>query len=146
MRVCLRVAVGVAALTGCAHPHPAPAPAPVSAACEGYRIDRSWLRRGPVYLPCDVDEAATAILRTPTGYRPLECKTASATVQLVVDTTGAPEPRTVTAVHSTSSEFSRAAIAALGRWRFRPAVKDGAKVRQVLQQQLEFQCTQVPQR
>jgi TonB family protein len=146
MRAYLVVGVSVAVLTGCAHPHAPPAPAPAPAACEGYTVDPTWLRRGPVYQPCDVDEPATAIVRAPTGYHPVDCANASVTVRLVVDTTGVPEPRTVTVVRTTASDFGKAAIAALRQWRFRPALKGGVKVRQVTQQRLDFACRQVPQR
>ncbi len=145
MRLRIGIGVGVAVLAGCAHPQSGPAPAPASAVCQGYDIDRTWLRRGPVYQPCDVDEPATAVLRTPTGYHELDCKDASATLQLVVDTAGVPEPRTVHAIHSTSEDFTRAAVTALRQWRFRPALKGGRKVRQVAQQRFDFQCQQVPQ-
>ncbi len=141
----ITAAIGAAVLAGCAHPASTPAPAPEPAACQGYTIDRSWLRQGPVYQPCNVDESVTAIRRVPTGYHPLDCANASATVLLVVDATGTPEPRTVRAVQSTSAEFARAAVNALRQWRYQPAVKGGRKVRQVTQQRLEFQCQQVPQ-
>ncbi len=145
MRLTIGIGAAVALLAGCAQPHAASAPVPAAAACQGYTIDRSWLRRGAVYQPCDVDEPATAIQRTPTGYRPVDCKDASATVLLVVDTAGIPEPRTVRAVQSTSADFARAAVNALRQWRFSPAHKDGKKVRQAVQQRLDFRCQQVPQ-
>ncbi len=135
-------AAGAAVLAACTHPRPAPAPA--SAACQGYEIEPTWLRRGPVYQPCDVDQPATAIQRAPTGYHSLDCKNASATLRLVVDTTGAPEPRTIVTVGSTSEEFATAAARALRQWRYTPALKDGRKVRQVAQQRFDFQCQQVP--
>ncbi len=146
MRVHFIVGVGAALLAGCAHSHAAPSSAAAPSACQGYSIDRTWLRRGPVYQPCDVDQPATAILRTPTGYRPVDCANASATVLLVVDTTGVPEPRTVKAVQSTSRAFGEAAVNALRQWRFSAARKGSAKVRQVVQQRLDFTCRQVPQR
>ncbi len=145
MRVSLGIAVTLAMLAGCAHPHSATTLAPAPSACEGYDVDRSWLRTAPVYRPCDVDDPATAIQRAPTGYHPLDCKSASATLLLVVDTTGAPEPRTIRAVQSTSTDFARAAMSALRQWRYRPALKGGKKVRQVARQRFDFQCQQVPQ-
>lgn len=145
MRVQFGVGLSVALLTGCAPPHSVPATVPTPSACEGYNVDRSWLRGGPVYRPCDVDDPATPIQRTPTGYHPLDCKNASATLLLVVDATGAPEPRTIRTVHSTSADFAKAAIRALRQWRYRPALKGSRKVRQVTRQQFDFQCQQVPQ-
>ncbi len=139
------VGFGVAALAGCAHPRTAVTTAPAPSACAGYTIERGWLRQGPVYAPCDVDDPVSAIHRVPTGYVPLECANVSATVVLVVDTTGTPEPRTVKALRSNSKDFARAAVNALRQWRYRPAIKDGRKVRQVTEQRLDFACRQVPQ-
>jgi len=144
MRMRFGIGLGVSLLAGCAQPRAASLPAPASAACQGYDIDRSWLRRGPVYQPCDVDEPAAAVQRVPTGYRPVDCKDASATLLVVVDTTGVPEPRTVVVVESSSADFSRAAVNALRQWHFSPARKAGTKVRQVVQQRFGFQCQQVP--
>ncbi len=144
MRMHFAIGMGVAMLSGCARAGSAPAPAP--SGCAGYDIDRTWLRRGPVYQPCDVDQPANAIQRAPTGYHPLDCKAASATLLLVIDATGSPEPRTIKAVESTSPEFAQVAANALRRWRYSPALKDGKKVRQVTQQRFDFQCQQVPQR
>ncbi len=146
MRMRFDIGVMAAMLAGCAHPHAGPSPAPAPAACEGYDVDRSWLRAAPVYGPCDVDEPATPMQRAPTGYHPLDCKNASATLLLVVDAAGAPEPRTIRAVESTSTDFAAAAIRALRQWRYRPALKGGKKVRQVTRQRFDFQCQQVPQR
>ncbi len=143
MRMHVGIGMSVVVLSACAGTRSAPAPAPASSACAAYDVDRAWLRRGPVYQPCNVDEPATAIQRAPTGYRPLDCKPASATLLLVVDATGVPEPRAIRVVQSTAEDFARAAINALRRWRFSPAVKDGKKVRQVTQQRFDFQCQQV---
>jgi hypothetical protein len=145
MRMWFFVGASVAVLGGCAQPRPAPAPLRPSAACPGYDVDPAWLRRGPVYLPCDVDQPATAIHRTPTGYHSPDCENASATVVVVVDTAGIPEPRTLTAVHASSAAFAKAAINALRHWRYTPALKDGRKVRQVTRQRFDLQCRQVPQ-
>ncbi len=145
MRVQLCIGASVAVLAACAHPQSASGPAPATSACDGYDIDRSWVRRAPVFQPCNVDEPATAIQRTPTGYHPLDCKAASATLLLVVDAAGVPEPRTIRTVESTSDDFAKAAINAIRRWRYTPAVKAGSKVRQVTRQRFDFQCQQVPQ-
>ncbi len=146
MRTGFCIGVIVAVLTGCAHTPAPPGSGPAPAACQGYPVDQTWLRRGPVYQPCEVDEPVTAIVRTPTGYHPLDCANASATVLLVVDARGTPEPRTITAVSSTSEDFAKAAVNALRQWRYKPALKGGVKVRQVTQQRLDFACRQVPQR
>ncbi len=145
MRVRFRIGISVAMLAGCANPHSVSTLAPAPAACDGYDVDRSWVRAAPVYQPCDVDQPTTAIQRSPTGYHPLDCKNASATLRLVVDTTGTPEPRTIGVVQSTSTDFTTAAIRALRQWRYRPALKGGKKVRQVTRQRFDFQCQQVPQ-
>ena len=148
MRVRLYIGVTVAVLFGCSHPQSAPAPAAApaaaSAACEGYDVDPTWLRRGPLFQPCDVDEQVTAIQRVPTGFHTPDCEAATATVVMVVDTAGVPEPRTVKAVQSTSAAFAKAAVNALRQWRYRPAVKGGKKVRQVAQQRFDYTCQQVP--
>ena len=51
-------------------------------------------------------------------------------LQVVVGTDGAPVPGTVEALHATSEEFLRAAVAGLARYRFTPARVDGCAVPQ----------------
>ncbi len=146
MRLRWFVGAAAAVLAACAHPQSAPAPETASAACQDYPVDRAWLRGGPVYQPCGVDAPAEAIRRAPTGYHPLDCKdVASATLLVVVDAAGVPEPRTVRVVRSTSADFATAAGNALRQWRYTPARKGGRKVRQIVQQRFDFQCQQVPQ-
>jgi Gram-negative bacterial TonB protein C-terminal len=146
MRVRSCFGVGVALLAGCAQPHSAPVPTPApSAGCQAYGVDPAWARRAPVYEPCDVEQPAAAIERAPTGYHSPDCENATATVVAVVDTAGIPEPRTARVVSSTSAAFAKAALNALRQWRYSPALKDGRKVRQVVQQRFDIQCRQVPQ-
>jgi TonB family protein len=144
MRFQIGLGLLATALTACAG-RTAPGANPAPVACQAYEVDRAWLSRGPVYQPCNVDEPTTATVRAPTGYHPLDCANASATLLFVVDTTGAAEPRTIKAVHATSTAFARAAITAVQHWRFKPALKGGRRVRQVAQQRFDFQCQQVPQ-
>ena len=62
----------------------------------------------------------------------------SVLAEFVVDTTGAVEQETVSIVASTHPLFSAAAIKALQKAHFSPAMKGGAKVRQVVQQPFSF--------
>ena len=58
--------------------------------------------------------------------------------QFVVDQTGRVDMRTFKSLKSTAPEFTAAAKEALPTWRFDPAIKQGRKVKQLVEQAFEF--------
>lgn len=58
--------------------------------------------------------------------------------QYVVDKTGHVDMASFKALKSTRAEFTAAVIAVLPTWKFAPAIMQGAKVRQLVQQAFEF--------
>ncbi len=58
--------------------------------------------------------------------------------QFIVDTTGRVEMETVRLLESTNLRFTESVLAALPRMLFRPAVRNGAKARQVVEVPFRF--------
>jgi hypothetical protein len=106
--------------------------------CALTAADSIHLAHGPVFPDCAVDTRAQLLNRdvridfafsrpaTP-GER---CYAAD--IRLVVDTAGVPESGTSQLSKSTDPEFGAAVLASVPRWRYRPARKAGAPVRQVV--------------
>ena len=63
----------------------------------------------------------------------------------VVDTTGLVDTTTVQVARSDDPRFTASVLTALGRMRFRPAKRAGAKVRQLVEQQFRFRIIPAPQ-
>ncbi len=111
--------------------------------CAPETLDPSWTASGQVYRACEVDR--TARWDNPDvrpDYVPSRaCETA--VLQFVVDTSGSPEPGTVRVVRANSPQLAQALIATMARWRFRPALKGGAPVRQVVEQPMAATLSRV---
>lgn len=108
--------------------------------------DSLFAAGGPVYRDCSVDAKAQPItpnarfdfLRPPGGP---QCY--SAQVEFVVSATGYPEMRTARVVRATDKSFGDALLTAVGTWRYRPAIKDGHPVRQIVGERRTIQTVVV---
>jgi hypothetical protein len=107
-----------------------------TAACTQPELDSLWLVAGPVYRECEVDVPARP--RDPYLYQPNFTPFGSqscydAQVRFVVDTSGAVEPGTVRIVSSNSPQMTNSLLRSVPGWRYRPAVKNGVRVRQAVE-------------
>jgi hypothetical protein len=102
-------------------------------------LDSMHLASGPLYRECAVDRPARLLTRdvrldfdpapatgTPACYR--------AEIEVIVDTAGVPEAETARLLQATDVDFGEAVLRTVPALRYRPARKDGAAVRQVVQQ------------
>ena len=113
----------------------APASASTRRGCEP-AIDSTFALAVPVYRACAVDREAKALdRRLDTDFRPTSTATTCyrAIVEFVVDARGQTIPTTTRIVRSTDSQYARAVVEAVSRWRFTPASKAGTPVAQVVQ-------------
>jgi hypothetical protein len=103
-------------------------------ACALRATDSAFARSGPVYRECAVEREAD--LRTRDirpDYRPTGTNGCVSTVlEFVVGTDGSVETGTVRIARSNDQTFSRAIIAVLPRYRYTPALLNGAPVRQIV--------------
>ncbi len=116
--------------------------------CTPATVDSTYAALGVVYRNCDVDSPAVAIS---TNIRPdLQGATAlscmSATVQFVVDEHGHVIPAGATVVRTNLTAFGRMVLDDVPQWTYRPAVKDGVPVRQLVQikKTVQTSVTRVP--
>jgi hypothetical protein len=101
--------------------------------CDLRAVDSVYLSLGPVYRECAVDRKARP------KNRPLHSRTMtmpnktclSAEFEFVVDTLGLPEHDRIRLVRSNDSPFADREASAIQEMTFTPAMKDGAKVRQI---------------
>lgn len=121
-----------------------PTPAPAASASEttstrrgcAPATDSTFGLAIPVYRACAVDREARAMdRRLSTDFRPTSPATTCyrAIVEFVVDEKGQTMPATTRIVRSTDSQYARAVVEAVARWRFTPASKGGTAVAQVVQ-------------
>ena len=54
-----------------------------------------------------------------------------AQIEFVVDETGTPDVENAKVLHTNNPEYASAALQALSRWRYRPALRNGVAVRQI---------------
>ncbi len=101
--------------------------------CSLQAADSAYLAAGPVYRGCAVDKKVRLQTRPrfdpPMSLPNKPCL--SAVFEFVVDTLGKPEYATVRLVRANDDQFAQAAQHAIHGIVFRPAIKDGAKVRQI---------------
>lgn len=109
-------------------------------------FDSTFAAAGPVYRDCAVDTKAQAInpnarldFQPPRGGS--NCY--SAEVEFVVSATGSPEMNTARVVHTNDRSFAQALLTAIEAWRYRPAVKDGQHVRQIVSERRMAQTSVV---
>jgi len=105
-------------------------------------VDSTWRLDTPVYRACEVDREAKP--RGPLRYdfRPSSGNTAKcfrADIEFVVDERGSPIPETARVIRATDPTFSQAVLTAMPMWRFTPANKGGALVKQLVETGLSMQ-------
>ncbi len=108
---------------------------PAASRCVPEAIDSVWAATGPVYRNCEVDRAARYenAQSVRLDYTPSrDCETVL--FDFVVDTTGTVEARTARVVRGNSPPLAQAMVATFPRMRYSPAIKDGVRVRQVVEQ------------
>ena len=104
-------------------------------ACLLAPADSVYLRFGPVYPECAVDQRAR-LLGTPPrlDFRPppggKACYTAE--VEFVVDTAGIPQLDTVKVIRANDPSFLDAVLRVLPSWRYAAARLNGVPVRQII--------------
>ena len=99
--------------------------------------DSLYALRGPVFRDCNVSTKARQVSAYATpDFRPSGKANAcyGTELEFVVDADGLVETKSATVVRSTDDQFTEAVLATLGRLRFEPAVLNGVKVRQIVQQ------------
>ena len=103
--------------------------------------DSAYLKGGTVFRDCAVDQPARQMGReTPIPFTPSTTPRAGTTdcyyaeVEFVVSATGVPETETVTLGRTNDSSFGQAVLASVSSWRYRPADKGGAPVRQIVRE------------
>jgi hypothetical protein len=108
--------------------------------CTLSTADSVYARVGPVYRDCAVHTQAKP-LATPLNYTPpaglrpqrgVTCYTAE--VQFVVGVDGRPEEGSARLVRSTESALGQSLMQSLPDWRYSPATRDGAPVRQIVRE------------
>ncbi len=104
--------------------------------CLDQRIDPASLQRGPVFRDCEVGREAVR-LGSEGGieFAGVDGTCYQADVLVVVDSTGMVETETARIVRANNARFGRAVLAALPGWRYRPALKNGRPVRQLVLEQ-----------
>jgi len=107
--------------------------------CNTALPDSSLLVSGPVYRECDVDRAASRVglepklssSSTPAGTSHSSSCTV-AEFRFVVDTSGKVEPAGIEVARTDDRSFSQAVLVTLNELRYRPAMRDGVPVRQLV--------------
>jgi hypothetical protein len=110
--------------------------------CALTKTDSVYLQRAAVYRDCAVEQRVQLIDRSARpDFRPdvsLAFRDAcySAEIQFVVDENGTPETEDARVIHSNNPAFASAAIDAIAKWRYRPALLNGVAVRQITKEKL----------
>lgn len=91
---------------------------------------------GPVFRDCAVDNRASLLVANPRiDFQPPRAPSScySAEVEFVVDASGTPEMQTARIVRATDQSFGQAVLTAVAGWRYKPAERDGHRVRQIVE-------------
>ena len=106
------------------------------AGCELGRSDSVFAATGPVFRDCAVDgKASLLVANRRIDFQPPRAVTNcySAEVEFVVDTNGTPEMQAASIVRTTDQSFGQAVLTAVAGWRYKPAERDGHRVRQIVE-------------
>ena len=106
------------------------------AGCELRRTDSVFAAAGPVFRDCAVDgRASLLVANARIDFQPPRAVAScySAEVEFVVDTNGTPEMQTARIVRATDQSFGQAVLTAVAGWRYKPAERDGHRVRQIVE-------------
>jgi hypothetical protein len=115
--------------------------------CVSLPGDTTYTALKPAYRGCGLASNAVAITpRANPDYRPTERRPTSSCssveLEFVVDEAGLIETNTARVVRSTNQQLTEAVVAVLPAWRYKPAMKDGKPVRQIVNDKVTIQ-TQV---
>lgn len=111
-------------------------------ACALTESDSTYLALGRVYRDCAVDHRAQVVDRSahadfqprPQGLS--SCYTAE--IEFVVSASGVPEIEEAKVLRTNDPSFAQAALAAMARWRYKPADIDGLPVRQIVREKMKI--------
>lgn len=115
---------------------PPPAAQAQDAGCEGARPDSLVSAVPPIYRECDVTRKAERRGREPVlDFNPVpsslpEDRCLHATFTFLVDSTGSVEPATILFQQTNFAAFAAAVAKSLAELRYRPAEREGRRVRQ----------------
>jgi hypothetical protein len=97
-------------------------------------VPDAFMRAGPVYRDCDVDQRAVEPRPLPplqySGVPKTSCS--KVVIDMVVDTLGKPVVSTVTVVRSTDPQWTEAIVSNVSGLRYKPARKNGLPVQQLV--------------
>jgi hypothetical protein len=105
-------------------------------ACDRSDQDSTSVAHAPLFLACAVDKPARLreqLLRSDFNPQLYDRACYSATLSVVVDASGMPEPGTVRIIRYTNRAFADATLATVPGFRFEPAVRAGTHVRQIVE-------------
>ncbi|HSA56680.1 MAG TPA: hypothetical protein VLE53_13305 [Gemmatimonadaceae bacterium] len=110
-----------------------------AAACESQPADSVYQGSEPAWRACAVERPARLLSpgqrinwQPPGGPALSGTRCFVAQLEFVVDSAGLPEPGTARVVHSNEPGFAQAVLASLPDWRYRPALRAGVPVRQIV--------------
>lgn len=123
------IAAGIAACASASQGSP-------SERCTLLAADTVYLKRGPVYRPCGVDKRAEAVNTSARpDFRPDGSQSCySAVIEFVVDERGTPEIDDAKVLRTNNPAFADALKAAAAQWTYKPALRDGTPVRQIVEE------------
>ena len=131
----LLAAVTLAGAVGCASGGGGTAAAP----CAPQPADSVYQASEPAFRACAVERPARLLnasreinWQPPSGSTQPGTRCFVTQLEFVVDTTGIPEPGTARIVSSNEPGFAQAVLAGLPDWRYRPALRSGVPVRQIV--------------
>lgn len=107
-----------------------------SGRCTLLAADTVYFKRGPVYRACGVDQRAEGVNKSfRPDFRPDGSQSCySAVIEFVVDETGHPEMEDAKVLRSNNPAFADALKAAAAQWTYKPALRDGVPVRQIVEE------------
>ena len=104
--------------------------------CKLLDADTVYLKGGPVYRASCVDKRAEVVNRSVhPDFRPDGAQSCyNAVIEFVVDETGHPEMEDAKVLRTNSPAFADAVKAAAAQWTYKPALRDGVPVRQIVEE------------
>jgi hypothetical protein len=113
--------------------------------CSVPSIDSVFARSGPVYRDCEVDRPARLLRdKRPAFDFPRDRNCAIAELVFVVDTAGIPDTLTAMIDYTDTPEYAVRLLQSLAAWRYRPAERRGALVRQLVRERRAYTDGRVP--
>lgn len=110
-----------------------------AAQCAAQPADSVYSGSEPAWRACAVQRPARLLTpdqrinwQPPVGTAQPGTRCFLAQVEFVVDTAGVPEAESGRVVQTNEASFARAVLASVPDWRYRPALRDGKPVRQIV--------------